>query len=242
MRYAQVHWSTEQIAGRMQRSGEVSVSCRDLSERSAIVADNQRAGHWEDDTIIGKAHQRAVDTLVDRCHRFTLTRALTDRTAAQIGGAIQDLLAPFTHSRTPSLSTTARSSPATGTSPPTSPPVSYSPAPTTPGNVASTNTPTAYSASSSPSLRTSAPSTMSYRRMPPPASTIAPQGIWLVPPHEVLSACCLTVGSRLPTPYPLPKPSIRFVDTPAHSALHSPLANLSHPCFVALRCVIGAVW
>ncbi len=136
-----MHWSPEQIAGRLRLAGDTSVSfswlyrrihqdradggqlhaclrqrgkrrrCRatkgsagrgcipgrtDISERPSIVEDKQRTGDWEGDTIIGKAHSGAVVTLVDRRSKYTLTQAVTNKTAALVGGAVQDLLAPFT--------------------------------------------------------------------------------------------------------------------------------------------------
>ncbi len=68
----------------------------DISERPAIVDDKRRTGDWEGDTIIGKAHSGAVVTLVDRRSKYTLTQRVANRTAALVGGAVQDLLAPFT--------------------------------------------------------------------------------------------------------------------------------------------------
>ena len=62
----------------------------------AIVEHKQGAVDWEYDMIIGKAHQGMVATFVGRRSKLTLTQGLPNRTAAQVDGVVQDLLAPFT--------------------------------------------------------------------------------------------------------------------------------------------------
>ena len=134
-----LHWSPEQIAGRLKRCGVVSVSfswlyqrihqdrarggklyiflrqrgrkrrckaagaagrgCiphrRDISERPAAVDEKRRAGDWEGDTIIGKGHQGAAVTLVERVSKYLVLKPVARKTAALVGHAVTDLLAPF---------------------------------------------------------------------------------------------------------------------------------------------------
>ncbi len=67
---------------------------RDLSERPAIVDTKQRCGDWEADTIIGKAHQGAAVTLVERKSKYLLAQTVSRKTAALVGNAMQNLLRP----------------------------------------------------------------------------------------------------------------------------------------------------
>ena len=134
-----LHWSPEQIAGRLKRCGVVSVSfswlyqrihqdrarggklyiflrqrgrkrrckaagaagrgCiphrRDISERPAAVDEKRRAGDWEGDTIIGKGHQGAAVTLVERVSKYLVLKSVARKTAALVGHAVTDLPAPF---------------------------------------------------------------------------------------------------------------------------------------------------
>ncbi|NMM39017.1 MAG: IS30 family transposase [Glaciimonas sp.] len=47
--------------------------------RPDIVDQKTRIGDWEGDTVIGKAHQGALVTLVDRCSRYTLVRRVDSK-------------------------------------------------------------------------------------------------------------------------------------------------------------------
>lgn len=65
-----------------------------IDERPAIVETRQRVGDWEADTIIGKNHQQAIVTLVERKTLFTFMAKVTRKTSALVGQAMIDLLKP----------------------------------------------------------------------------------------------------------------------------------------------------
>jgi len=65
-----------------------------IEERPEIVAQRQRIGDWEVDTIIGKGHRQAIVTLTERKSRFALLRKVDRRTADQVGDAMIELLQP----------------------------------------------------------------------------------------------------------------------------------------------------
>jgi IS30 family transposase len=65
-----------------------------IEERPEIVAQRQRIGDWEVDTIIGKRHRQAIVTLTERKSRFALLRKVDQRTADQVGDAVIELLQP----------------------------------------------------------------------------------------------------------------------------------------------------
>lgn len=63
-----------------------------IEERPTIVAERQRIGDWEVDTIIGKRHRQAIVTLTERKSRFALLQKVELRTADLVGKAVIDLL------------------------------------------------------------------------------------------------------------------------------------------------------
>ena len=67
----------------------------DISARPAIVEAKQRVGDWEGDTIIGKGHQGAAVTLVDRMSKHLVLQPVARKTSALVGDAVSSLLAPF---------------------------------------------------------------------------------------------------------------------------------------------------
>jgi len=74
-----------------------------ISKRPKIVDKKIRIGDWEVDTIIGKYHQGAIVTIVDRKSKFTLMRILPTKEAIGVSNAIIELLYPvrqFTHTIT----------------------------------------------------------------------------------------------------------------------------------------------
>ena len=135
-----LQWSPEQIAGRLDLSGVVSVSFSwiykqihqdrarggklfiflrqrgrkrrqpaaagaagrgcipqrtDISERPRIVKARQRVGDWEGDTILGKGHQGAAVTLVDRVSKYLVLHPVARRTAVLVGDAVTSPPDPF---------------------------------------------------------------------------------------------------------------------------------------------------
>ena len=66
-----------------------------IAERPAIVDLKQRGGDWELDTVIGKNHQQALVTLVERKTKTTFIKKVEKRDAASVGNAIIELLKPY---------------------------------------------------------------------------------------------------------------------------------------------------
>lgn len=66
-----------------------------IDERPAEVAERQRLGDWEADTIISQGKQQAIVTLTERKSRLTLLKKVNDRTAKTVAQAMIDLLQPF---------------------------------------------------------------------------------------------------------------------------------------------------
>lgn len=65
---------------------------RSIEERPEIVAERSRIGDWESDTIIGKGHQQAIVTIVDRKSRLLLMQKVEKRTAEKVGEATITML------------------------------------------------------------------------------------------------------------------------------------------------------
>lgn len=57
---------------------------RDISERPAIVEEKIRIGDWEADTIIGKNHQGALISFVDRASKITMLAKLSAKKADEV--------------------------------------------------------------------------------------------------------------------------------------------------------------
>ena len=67
----------------------------DIDERPKIVEYKERIGDFELDTIIGKNHQGAIVSMVDRASKFTKLVLVTNKTSAVVTSAINNALAPF---------------------------------------------------------------------------------------------------------------------------------------------------
>ena len=66
-----------------------------ISQRPKVVDKKLRVGDWEVDTIIGKYHQGAIVTIVDRKSKFTLMRLLPTKEANGVTKAMIELLRPI---------------------------------------------------------------------------------------------------------------------------------------------------
>lgn len=65
-----------------------------IDERPEIVAERSRVGDWEGDTVIGKNHQGALVTMVERKSLYTIIDAVARKTAAAVRGVIVSSLTP----------------------------------------------------------------------------------------------------------------------------------------------------
>lgn len=66
-----------------------------IGKRPPMVADRQHIGDWEGNTIIGKGHQQAIVTLVDRATRLTRIGTITTKHANIVATTIVELLKPM---------------------------------------------------------------------------------------------------------------------------------------------------
>lgn len=66
-----------------------------IEKRPSVVEMRERIGDWEIDTIIGKNHQQAIVTVVERKTGFTLMQKVANKTAEAVGDALIALLKPF---------------------------------------------------------------------------------------------------------------------------------------------------
>ena len=58
-----------------------------ISQRDIVIDNRERLGDFEGDTIIGKNHQGAMLTLVDRVSRLTRIRPLGSKNAQNLADA-----------------------------------------------------------------------------------------------------------------------------------------------------------
>jgi transposase, IS30 family len=82
---------------RRKRSGKydhrgIIPNRKSIDERPVIVEQRQRLGDWEGDLIIGKKHQGAALTLVERKSRFTLIRKVEGKQALPVANAMIECL------------------------------------------------------------------------------------------------------------------------------------------------------
>jgi len=67
-----------------------------IDERPAVVNARSRLGDWEGDTVIGKDHQGALVTLVERKSLYTVMQGVAHKTADAVHNAVTELLTPLT--------------------------------------------------------------------------------------------------------------------------------------------------
>lgn len=68
---------------------------RSIEERPEIVSKRDRIGDWELDTVIGKNHQGALVTIVDRKSRYLLMGKVENNTSELVSDTILRLLKPI---------------------------------------------------------------------------------------------------------------------------------------------------
>lgn len=68
-----------------------------IEERPEVVNQRERLGDWEVDTVIGKNHQGALVSLVERKSRYTLLMLVKRRQADLVKQAMLSLLLPLTN-------------------------------------------------------------------------------------------------------------------------------------------------
>lgn len=81
--------------GRYDRRGQLPNRVS-IEQRPALVERRQRIGDWELDTIIGRRHQQAIVSVVERKSKYTLLVKVERNTAAAVTAAILRKLGPQT--------------------------------------------------------------------------------------------------------------------------------------------------
>jgi transposase, IS30 family len=66
-----------------------------IDDRPTIVSEKTRIGDWEIDTVIGKNHQGALVTIVDRVSKLTLIKKVASKHADVVTEATITLLRPY---------------------------------------------------------------------------------------------------------------------------------------------------
>lgn len=66
-----------------------------IDERPSVVKDRLRIGDWEADTVIGRGHQGALVTMVERRSLYTVLCAVQHKQACAVAEAMTSLLAPL---------------------------------------------------------------------------------------------------------------------------------------------------
>ena len=66
-----------------------------IDDRPVIVSEKTRLGDWEIDTVIGKNHQGALVTIVDRVSKLTLIKKVASKHAEVVTEATITLLKPY---------------------------------------------------------------------------------------------------------------------------------------------------
>ena len=80
--------------GKYDRRGQIP-NRKSIDTRPPIVATKERLGDWEIDTIIGKNHQQAIVSIVERKSKFTLLAKVERNTGQAVKAAVIKLLKPL---------------------------------------------------------------------------------------------------------------------------------------------------
>ena len=80
--------------GKAERRGSIP-NRLSIDDRPAIVETRSRIGDWEADTVIGKNHRQAIESIVERKTGFTLIRKVDRKTAQAVSQAMIGLLTPY---------------------------------------------------------------------------------------------------------------------------------------------------
>lgn len=81
--------------GRYDRRAQLQ-GRRSIETRPQIVDAKRQLGNWEADTIIGRGHQQAIVSLVERKSKFVRLQKVTRNTAELVGQAVREQLQPLT--------------------------------------------------------------------------------------------------------------------------------------------------
>jgi IS30 family transposase len=79
--------------GKYDRRGQIA-NRKSIDQRPTIVANKERVGDWEIDTIIGKNHQQAIVSVVERKSKLTRLAKVERKTEAAVQAAVIHLLKP----------------------------------------------------------------------------------------------------------------------------------------------------
>src|SRR5690242_5842026 len=80
--------------GKYDRRGQIP-NRTSIDERPAVVATKARLGDWEIDTIIGKHHQQAIVSMVERQSKLTRLAKVEHNTEALVQAAVIKMLNPL---------------------------------------------------------------------------------------------------------------------------------------------------
>ena len=83
----------KRYGGGRDRRGQIAQR-QSIEERPSLVEQRERLGDWQADTIVGKGHQEAMLSLVERRSRFTLLHKLERATSAAVTAAALTQLQP----------------------------------------------------------------------------------------------------------------------------------------------------
>jgi len=84
----------KRYAGGRDRRGQI-IGRRAISERPAYIEERRQIGHWEGDTLIGKAHKQAIVSLVERKSGYAVLVKVKNKTADLVSNAIISRLKPL---------------------------------------------------------------------------------------------------------------------------------------------------